>query len=58
MHEGTFVEVNAYEGNWITKIIFDLKGHHEPQEEFLFHSLLSEVRTGTQIVELGSYWAY
>lgn len=58
MHEGTFVEANAYEGNWITKIIFDLKGHHEPQEELLFHSLLSEVQSGTQIVELGAYWAY
>lgn len=58
MHEGTFIEANAYEGNWITKIIFDLKGHHEPQEELLFHSLLSEIRPGTQIVELGSYWAY
>ena len=58
MHEGTRVIADGYYGGWMTDVIRGLKGHHEPQEELLFHFLLSHVRPGSQFVELGAYWAY
>jgi|GEM_PF-442329 len=58
MHEGTRVVADSYYGDWMTDVIRGLKGHHEPQEELLFHHLLSHVRPGSQFVELGAYWAY
>jgi len=58
MHEGTRVIAGGYCGDWMTDVIRGLRGHHEPQEEVLFHSLLGHVRPGSTMVELGSYWAY
>jgi len=58
MHEGTRVIADGYCGAWMTDIIGGLSGHHEPQEELLFHHLLAHVATESLIVELGSYWAY
>ena len=58
MHEGTRVIADGYQGGWMTDVIRDLRGHHEPQEERLFHHLLQYVRPGSLFVELGSYWAY
>jgi SAM-dependent methyltransferase len=58
MHEGTRVIADGYCGSWMTDVIRGLRGHHEPQEELLFHHLLTHVRPGSLFVELGSYWAY
>jgi len=58
MHEGTRVIADGYCGGWMTEVIRGLRGHHEPQEELLFHHLLTHVRPGSLFVELGSYWAY
>ena len=58
MHEGTRVIADGYCGGWMTDVIRGLRGHHEPQEELLFHHLLTYVRPGSLMVELGSYWAY
>jgi hypothetical protein len=58
MHEGTRVVADGYYGGWMTDVIRGLHGHHEPQEELLFHHLLAHVRPGSQFVELGAYWAY
>ncbi len=58
MHNGLKVVSGGYYGSWMAKIIEQLKGHHEPQEEYLFHSLVEKARPGTLFVELGSYWAY
>jgi len=58
MHEGTRVVADGYYGGWMTDVIRGLHGHHEPQEELLFHSLLAHVRPASYMVELGSYWAY
>lgn len=33
-------------------------GHHEPQEEVVFHRLIAACRPRTRIVELAAYWAY
>lgn len=58
MHEGTKVVAGGYYGDWISRIIANLRGHHEPQEELVFHHLLKHVRPGSLMVEVGSYWAY
>lgn len=58
MHDGTLVHADGYCGTWTTEIIRRLRGHHEPQEELIFHHLLPRARPGSLIVELGSWWAY
>lgn len=58
MHEGTRVIAGGYYGQWMSEVIERLRGHHEPQEELIFHTLLKQARSGTLMVELGSYWAY
>ena len=58
MHEGTRVLAGGYHGAWMEEIIRGLEGHHEPQEELLFHHLLAHARPRTRIVELGCFWAY
>jgi FkbM family methyltransferase len=63
MHNGLLVEEGCYYGPWMTEIIRCLRGHHEPQEEKVFHAILERLsHTGTgippTIVELGSFWAY
>ena len=58
MHEGSRVVADGYCGNWTTRIIESLRGHHEPQEELVFHHILKHVRPETRMVELGAFWAY
>lgn len=58
MHNGLLVEYGGYFGDWMGDIIKRLKGHHEPQEEKLFHEILKRVPRGSAMIELGSYWAY
>jgi FkbM family methyltransferase len=58
MHDGTLIAAGGYCGDWMTKIIRELKGHHEPQEELAFHHLLCHCSPGTRIVEVGAFWAY
>lgn len=58
MHNGIKVIAGGYMGDWTTRIIEGLHGHHEPQEELVFHHLLKHVRPGTVMTELGSNWAY
>ena len=58
MHNGTRVIADGYCGEWVTKIIVGLEGHHEPQEELIFYHVLKSIRPGSLMIELGSYWAY
>lgn len=58
MHEGTLVEAGGYYGDWMTRVIRGLRGHHEPQEELVFHHLVARCRPGTTIVEIGAFWAF
>jgi FkbM family methyltransferase len=58
MHEGTLVEAGGYHGDWMRRIIRELRGHHEPQEELVFHHLVARCRPGTTIVEVGAFWAF
>jgi FkbM family methyltransferase len=61
MHNGLLVTAGAYHGEWMSEIIRRLRGHHEPQEELLFHAALPLVGLGEAkpvMIELGSFWAY
>lgn len=61
MHNGVVVSEGRYQGAWMTELIRQLRGHHEPQEEFAFHTVLERLARSAQaptMVELGSFWAY
>ena len=58
MHNGLQVLEGGYCGEWMTEIIRRLRGHHEPQEEKVFHELLARIPAGGTMVELGSGWAF
>ena len=64
MHNGIKIVEGCYYGPWMTKIIEILKGHHEPQEEFVFFQVLEQLRRNPspwgspKMIELGSFWAY
>jgi FkbM family methyltransferase len=58
MHNGLKVRLGQYHGAWMTEIIRALKGHHEPQEERIFHEVLKVLPEGALMMEAGSYWAY
>jgi len=61
MHCGIVVEEDCYYGQLITEIIRILRGHHEPQEELVFHAIIERLRIdtpGAVMVELGANWSY
>ena len=61
MHNGVLIEEGCYHGAWMTEVIRRLRGHHEPQEEAVFHAAverLSQERRFLTMVELGSFWSY
>lgn len=61
MHNGVVVREGCYYGTWMTEIIRQLNGHHEPQEELAFHTVVTRLATDTEaptMMELGSFWAY
>lgn len=59
MHNGVKVLANGYIGPWMTKLITELKGHHEPQEEVVFHEVLKLINKDSPVmIEMGCYWAY
>lgn len=58
MHEGSKVRAGGYQGDWMMQVIQSLRGHHEPQEELVFHAILAHVRPNAVFVELGAFWAY
>ncbi len=58
MHTGLVVKRGGYYGEWMERIIKELKGHHEPQEEKVFHEILKRLDANSAMIELGSFWAY
>ena len=58
MHNGIKVSLGGYHGHWMQEIISNLRGHHEPQEEKVFHEILKYVPEKGVMIELGSFWAY
>ncbi len=59
MHNGVKVYANGYIGPWMTKLITEMQGHHEPQEEVVFHEIMKLIdREKPSMIEFGCYWAY
>lgn len=58
MHNNIMVKTGGYHGEWMSRIIKELKGHHEPQEEKIFYELLRRVPANGVMIELGSFWSY
>jgi FkbM family methyltransferase len=58
MHNGIRVVAGGYHGDWMAEVIERLNGHHEPQEEVAFHSILAHVPSRATMLELGGFWSY
>jgi FkbM family methyltransferase len=58
MHNGVRVVAGGYYGDWMTGIIERLRGHHEPQEEIVFHEVLKHLQPSATMLELGGFWSY
>ena len=58
MFNGVRVPAGGYFGDWMSEIIERLHGHHEPQEELVFHEVLKHVADDGVILELGAFWAW
>lgn len=58
MHNGLKVVAGGYHGDWMAHIIRALRGHHEPQEELLFDTVVNYSRHNSIFVELGAFWSY
>lgn len=58
MHNGVKIKRGSYHGDWMSEVIKSLGGHHEPQEEKVFAEVISQLKSGAVMLELGSFWAY
>jgi FkbM family methyltransferase len=58
MHNGVKVLHGGYHGLWMAEIIRRLNGHHEPQEELVFHEVLKHISKGASMLELGGFWSF
>ena len=58
MHNGTLVRAGGYHGVWMQELIERCRGHHEPQEEAVFHLLDRVLPADAAMVELGGFWSY
>lgn len=58
MHNGVRVVAGGYYGDWMTDIITRLRGHHEPQEEAVFHEIMKHLAPDATMLELGGFWSY
>lgn len=61
MYNGVRIVEDCYCGAWMTEIIRDLRGHHEPQEEVVFHAIVERLcatESAPIMVELGAYWSF
>ena len=61
MHNGVLVVANGYVGEYMTEIIRQLRGVHEPQEELVFHLIVERLKQDTDapvMIELGAFWSY
>jgi FkbM family methyltransferase len=58
MFNGVKILYGTYHSPWMNRIIKNLKGHHEPQEELCFFYLLKTLGKKANMLELGSNWSY
>ena len=58
MHNGLKVVADGYCGPWMTRLIESCEGHHEPQEERIFHEVVKRLAANATMIELGGNWSY
>jgi FkbM family methyltransferase len=58
MHNGLRVLADGYCGGWMTELIRRCAGHHEPQEERVFHEVLARMPADATMIELGAWWSF
>lgn len=58
MHNGVRVFAGGYHGAPMIEIIRRLRGHHEAQEERVFHEVVSRLPAAATMLEVGCFWAY
>ena len=58
MHNGLRVAADGYCGAWMTRLIGRCRGHHEPQEERVFHEIVARMPAGATMIELGAWWSF
>jgi len=58
MHNGLRVLADGYYGEWMTDLIRKCHGHHEAQEERVFHEVVRRLPEDATMIELGGFWAY
>lgn len=58
MHNGLKVVAGGYYGQWMLDLIRLCHGHHEAQEERLFHEVEKRLPADATMIELGGFWAY
>ncbi len=58
MHNGVRVLADGYCGPWMTRLIELCRGHHEAQEERMFHEVVSRLPAAGTRLELCGFWAF
>ena len=58
MHNGIKVLAGGYYGDWMCDLIEQCQGHHEPQEEVVFHEVMKHIPPQATMIELGGYWSF
>jgi hypothetical protein len=58
MHNGLRVKTDSYYGPQYTEMLTRNAGVHEPQEERVFAEVLSSIKPGSLMIELGAFWAF
>jgi len=58
MHNGLKVLADGYCGRWMTDLIRLCRGHHEIQEERVYHEVVRALPADGAMLELGGWWAY
>lgn len=58
MHNGLKVLADGYYGLWMTNLIRLCRGHHEAQEERMFHQVEQGLPDDATMIELGGFWSY
>jgi FkbM family methyltransferase len=57
-HNGLRVVADGYCGPWMTDLIRRCHGHHEPQEERVFHEIVARMPQAATMIELGAWWSF
>lgn len=58
MHNGLKMLAGGYYGQWMLDLIRLCRGHHETQEERMFHEVVGRLPADATMIELGCFWAY